>query len=267
MINYLKMRIVKRLALISLGISLILSGLQIVQSLTPILKFGNTFLESPYTRWFSVDPFNFEPIIFYILLPLIASIPTSLILKEDLDSGLIFYLRNKFNLNKIVFSYASAAFIGGFVSAIIPLVTNFLTYFLFIPNIRPDFLINENLLIINENTLFVDLYYQHPLMHGIFSILLTSFWGGLFAVLTCSFSIWIKGKFLSLLSTLLLQISILILNIFIKIPHFVSFLPSDFLRETAPSVINIATVIIMTIIFSLSSIFLLLIGRNRKIVW
>lgn len=267
MINYLKFRINKQSIILSLTIGLLLSGLQIIQSLIPIMKFGNLFLESPYTRWISIDPFNFSPIILFVLLPLIASIPSGNILKEDLDSGIFMHIKSKFNLNQIIFGYGIFTFISGFISIFIILTTNLLTYFIFLPNIKPDFLINENLLIIRENTLLVELFYEHPFVHGLLSILLTSIWGGLFAILTCAFSIWIKGKFLSLFSATIFQIFIMLLNMFLKLPHFVSYVPFDFLRETSPSPTNIKVVFFATFITLFLSVTLLIIGRNKKIVW
>ncbi|MFD1417999.1 hypothetical protein [Companilactobacillus keshanensis] len=267
MINYLKFRIIKRSIIISLAIGSLLSAIQILQSLIPIIKYGNIFLESPYIKWLSIDPFNFVPIVFFMLIPLMASIPSANILKEDLDSGLLLHLKNKVNLNKIVLGYGLTAFSGGFLTIFITLITNFLSYFLFLPNIKPDFLINENLLIIQENTLFVGLFYQHPFVHGILSILLTSIWGGIFAVMTCALSLWIKEKFLALLSSTVFQIIILLLNMFFKLPNLASYVPADFLRETSPSATDIKIVIGITILISVISILLLTIGRNKKIVW
>ncbi len=265
--NYLKHRIIKRSVLISLIIGAILSGLQIIQGLIPIVKYGNIFLESPYTRWLSIDPFTFGPIMFFILLPLMASIPAATILKEDLTSGLLLQIKTRIGLNRLLLGYGLAALIGGFLVVAIPLLTNFLTYFLFLPNIRPDFLINENLMIIHENTMFVDLFYSHPLIHGLLSILFTSLWGGLFSVLTTSISLWIKSKFLMLFSSMIFQTFLLIGNLFIKLPHQISYVPFDFLKETASSPIDIRIVILTTVIVSFTTFLLLIIGRNKKIVW
>ena len=209
-----------------MSVAFAISALQMSQVLSPIPP-----MDSPYTRWLSIDPFNFSPIIFFILLPLIASIPAASLLKEDADSGLLAKVKLCFPVQKVIRSYVGLAFLTGFILVALVLSLNLLFYFMMLPNIRPDNLLNSNILLTNQNTLFVSLYYANPLI----SILFASFWGGLFAVFVMVTSLWIKHVFVALSTGLIVQIAILMLNSLIMLPDLVSFSPADFLHEMAPN--------------------------------
>ncbi|HAJ55911.1 MAG TPA: hypothetical protein DCL56_14930, partial [Lactobacillus sp.] len=60
---FLWLRLPKKRVALAGVIALSICGLQMVQLLKPI-PVGS----SPYTRWLSIDPFSFLPVIFFILL-------------------------------------------------------------------------------------------------------------------------------------------------------------------------------------------------------
>ncbi len=170
--SFLWLRLPRKRLLLAMSVAFAISALQMIQVLGPIPP-----MDSPYTRWLSIDPFNFSPIIFFILLPLIASIPAASLLKEDADSGLL----QKLNCVFLSKSYPILCWISlfdRFYTCGTCLALNLLFYFMMLPNIRPDNLLNSNILLTNQNTLFVSLYYANPLLHALISILFASFWVG-----------------------------------------------------------------------------------------
>lgn len=229
MLSFLSLRLPKKRLWLAVSIALAISCLQMTQILN-FIPVG----ESPYTRWLSIDPFNFTPILFFILLPLIASIPAGSLLKNDADSGLLAKVKLHSPFQKVIRSYVGIAFLSGFTIIAIALLINLLFYFTIFPNIRPDNLLNSNILLINQNTMLVGLYYAHPLLHAAISILFASLWGGLFSVFVMVTSIWIKNSFVALSTGLVVQVAILMLNHLVRLPNLVSFSPADFLHELSP---------------------------------
>ncbi|CAM3136441.1 hypothetical protein SAMN04487792_1397 [Lactobacillus bombicola] len=153
--NVLWSRLAKRWLILAIIIALIISFLQFV-TLTKI-----PIEDSPYTRWLSIDSFNFAPIVFFILLPIFSSLPASIMLKEDYDSGLLYKWKLQKSIKQVLFDYIKIAFITGFIVTALALSANLFSWFMILPNIKPDNLLNKNILVINFNTLFVSLYYTH----------------------------------------------------------------------------------------------------------
>ncbi len=264
---FFKLRIVRSSLILALICGFLLAILQIIQSARPILTNSNNFSDSPYTRWLSIDMFFSGSMMFFMLLPLIACIPTSMLLKEDMDSGFIQQIQIRKRTDHLILGYILTAFLGGFLVIMITMAFNFVSYFVLLPNLKPDNLLNSNLLISDQNTLFVSMYYRHPLIHAIASIIFTSLWGGLFASFAAAISIWCKNKFVGLFSGLFLQIFLFILNIIIKLPDNHSYVPFDFIREESPSFIDLKTTMISTLIMIICTTILILKGRSKKIVW
>ncbi|MCO6527220.1 MAG: hypothetical protein J6565_00140 [Lactobacillus sp.] len=241
--NVLWSRLAKRWLILAIIIALIISFLQFV-TLTKI-----PIEDSPYTRWLSIDSFNFAPIVFFILLPIFSSLPASIMLKEDYDSGLLYKWKLQKSIKQVLFDYIKIAFITGFIVTALALSANLFSWFMILPNIKPDNLLNKNILVINFNTLFVSLYYTHPFIHAILSIIFAAFWSGLFAVFVTVTSLWVKNKFAAACSGLVLQIVLLLFNNLFKLPNLVSYAPADFLHETAPTTnISLPVTMIVTLL-------------------
>lgn len=259
-------RISKKSILFALTLSSLLVIVQIFKNLKYFI-FPIHFFESPYTRWFSIDPFSFSSVVFFIILPIIASIPASSILKEDIISGLINKVLHNHSIPKIISIYSLTSFVLGFVVIAIPLLTNLLFYFTIFPNIKPNAILNENLLIISQNTQLAETYFNHPLFHALIFIFFAAFWGGLFAALNCILSLYFKNKLLSIFAAQFLQLLILALNLFIKLPNIVSYSPADFVKETASANVDVLVSLTVSFVFVFLTITLGIIGRYKKLVW
>lgn len=263
--NFFRERISKKNFYISLLIGCIISLYQIQESINP--KFQNIFFDSPYTKWISIDSFHISPQLFFLLISIISSIACSMILREDVDNGLFHKLKIKKKFSTIITGYFFTAFIIGFLIVLIPLILNFICYLTILPNLIPNPLINSNILVIKDNTLLFDLYYSHPEIHVIISILFTSLWGGLFSMFAMVNSLILKNKYLGLCSGFILQMILMLINTVIKLPNNISYVPSDFLRETASASINIPVTMTVTFLMLIYIIIMFNIGGKNKIVW
>lgn len=264
--SYFLKRIKLKTVCLALVVGGVISVLQIYQTISPELLMNNQFYDSPYTKWLSIDPFNFSPVIFFILLPIIASIPAGSLLKEDIDSGFIRHLRIHYKSREILRGYATTAFILGFLVIFSILITNFLLYFLMLPNIIPNMILNNNLLINNQNTMLVAIYYSHPFFHGLLSIVFCSCFAGLFSAFVSVNGLIIKNKFTVLISSLLLEIFLLMANTFVQLPNKMSYVPSDFLKESANENLSLVLSLTTTALLIFYVITVMSYGR-KKIAW
>lgn len=175
--------------------------------------------------------------------------PRRSLVKNDVDSVLFAKVKLQSSLQKVMWSYIGIAFLTGFAIIALALLLNFAFYFTVLPNIKPDNLLNSNILLINQNTILVSLYYAHPLLHAAISILFASTWAGLFSVFVTVTAIWIKNAFVVMSLGLVAQIVVLMLNSFIKLPNSVSYSPADFLHEMSPTAnVNLAVTGIVTLL-------------------
>lgn len=125
--KFLWFRIPKKWLCFSLCLGILISIQQLFQLMGTI-----PITDSPYTRWISVNR-DLASTVFFILLPFSASIPAGILLKRDLDIGLLSKIQLTIPTRKILFKYAEFAFIAGAIVIMIPLLLNLLTYFLFLP--------------------------------------------------------------------------------------------------------------------------------------
>lgn len=264
--SYFLKRINLNTVCLALLVGIIISLLQIFETVSLKLLMDNQFYDSPYTKWLSIDPFNFSPVIFFILLPLIGSIPGGNLLKEDIDSGFIRHLRIHYKPLKILKGYVTTAFILGFLVIFSILITNYLLYFLMLPNIIPNMMLNNNLLINNQNTMLVSIYYSHPFCHGLLSIVFCSCFAGLFAAFVSVNGLIINNKFTVLISSLLLEVCLLMANTFIQLPNKMSYVPSDFLKESANENLSLVLSLTITVLLSLYVLTVMTYGR-KKLAW
>ncbi|MDF7681916.1 hypothetical protein PT287_00070 [Lactobacillus sp. ESL0679] len=257
--KFLYSRLNKRWLLLALTIGLLVCIAQfLLQGQIPVE-------DTPYTRWLGIDPFSFTSTIFFILLPLIASLPAGIMLKEDQDSGLLAKFKLNNTLQNVLSKYMFIAFISGFVVIALPLLVNLTLWLLRLPNIKPDNLLNGRALIININTFFVSLYYTHPFVHSVLAILFAGIWGGLFAVFVMVTSIWINNRFVALCSSLILQIAIFVLNSFIKLPNNISYSPADFLHNGPVTNVSLAVTGIVTLLMIVYCFVMLFLARKRLV--
>ncbi|MFC6295382.1 hypothetical protein ACFQH1_09230 [Lactiplantibacillus daoliensis] len=248
----------KKSIAIAMLIAMILPAIQFYQRLTIAARVDNRFWDSPFTLWMGVDNFSFSTVTYYLLVPLIAALPVATVVRRDLDNGFLTQLRIKGTLKVVLRSYLTWSFILGGLVVAVPLLINLISLALVYPSVFPDNLLNQNILVINRDTLLVSLYYNHPWLHSFLSLLVVFFWGGLFAMFTTTMSLLLKNRFLALSSGLLLQLFLMLIQEFGILKASIA--PIDFIKQSASS--NIDLVITLEVTLAIVIVILILWQRG-----
>lgn len=265
MLHFLYQRINKLTIIIPLTIGVIIAISQFILNVLSYLQESNHFYETVYTKWLAIDPFSIPNVLFYLILPLLAAIPCGMLLKSDLKSGYFNYLKLRFPLKKIYINYFGLNFFIGSLSVIFPLIINFFLFCLIYPLHKPDFLLNNNLLIISQNTLFVNLYYTHPFIHVCLFIIFTGIWGGLFTSFVMVNSLWMSNYMMSLISGFALQLLLIVVNSLFTLPNQITYVPASFLRETSDANVSLVSTIIVTLLMIVYIVIVCKIGGKKLV--
>ncbi|MFD1431629.1 hypothetical protein [Lacticaseibacillus yichunensis] len=257
-------RIERRPVLLSFSLLMLISLIQYGQSSMQIAKRSSVFHDSPYTMWLSMDQFSFIPILFFLLVPLLAAIPGATLIAKDRQTRFTQQLILRRGGMRVAWGYLVTSFLLGAVLVGGTLLINFFGFFLLLPNLKPDFFLNLNIAVMSQDTLWVGLYYTHPLWHALASILLAATWSGLFASFATAMAWFLKNRFLTVAAGLLLQIGLMAANLLLPLPVHVSFVPSDFMRESAGATLSGAVVAGVTVIVVLVVAGLTMIGGRVR---
>ncbi|MEH6891375.1 hypothetical protein V7024_17075 [Bacillus sp. JJ864] len=230
MIQFWFLRVKRSYFYYALFIGLILSFTHLIINVIPLMKFNNIIF-TPYTSWMSASFTSVIPILFFLILPLISSLPVSTLFKDDKESGLLNIILIKTTKKKYFSGLFVVTFLIGSIVIAISLLVNALGSFLFLPNLLPDEIVNRNIGMNSGATILVDLYYNHPFIHMMLNILICSIFGGIFAVFSLSISFWIKNKFIVLVGGFIVQIGLLVINMLIFSEKAIT--PFFFLPENA----------------------------------
>ncbi len=257
-------RIDYRITLASFTLLMIISGVQYLQSAIQISAREGIFHDSPYTSWLSMDQFNFIPILFFLLVPLLASIPGATLITKDLKEHFTRQLILRLGGLKVAWGYLLTSLILGSILVGGTLLINFLAFFLLLPNTVPDIFLNLNIAVITQDTMWVSLYYTQPFPHALFSIVVATVWSGLFAAFATSMAWFINNRFFAVASGLILQVGLMLLNMVFPLPRQISYIPYDFMHESASANVSGKVVLIMTLVMTAVIILLALIGGRIR---
>lgn len=216
MTHFLKLRLQtnQRLFALLIGLAIVSAHLLKVYGLS--VKKHVTF--TPYTAWLSMDFSGTSALmlLFYLLLPIIASLFASTIFLEDKRNHLICYVLLNSSRKKYFSMLFLKTFLTGAVVVALPLIIDLIGCFLLLPNLKPDPLINVNLGIYEgSGDLFPHLFYAHPLVYALFNIAISFVFAGLFVTFALAASFYIKNKMVILLLPFCLQLLSIAVNSFV----------------------------------------------------
>jgi len=254
-------RLNKKTLLSIFAIALLLPSIQAYQILRPFTQQTNSFHSSPYTLWMGIDSFHFSAFAYYLVLPLIAAMPAATLIKKDFNNGFFMQVKLKTTLKQVLRNYYVLSFLLGGLVVTLPLLINFTAIALKVPSVFPDNLLNQNILVINRNTLLVSLYYSHPFVHYLLNLMMVFLWGGLYALFTTALSLILTNRFFALSVGLLIQMALLLLQ-GLQMTEFSSS-PADFLKETAMSDVSFGTTLATTLVTVGITMVLLRIGGKK----
>lgn len=146
-----------------------------------------TFIpESVFGNWIGANEYTWEQFVYFLLVPLLASIPYSSSLYDDCKNGCAknYMLRN----NKIDYlrAKALAVFLSGGTAVVVPLVINFMICMLFLPLIDPE--LTTNIYTIMKDSMLSPFYYNHTYLYLLIYLLLDFVYAGMFATMSILFT-------------------------------------------------------------------------------
>lgn len=156
----------------------------------------NTLLSviSAYTAWIPTRIGDFYSGLYYLLWPLLATIPTAWILSNDSKEGVLEQQCLRIKKASVIRIKLYVSFISGGICSALPLILNFLVVICFLPLFTPK-IYDEIYTAVPMNSLFSGLFYNSPLAYVITLSILAFIIGGLFSCVVSLFASLSKTKF------------------------------------------------------------------------
>lgn len=156
----------------------------------------NTLLSlvSAYTAWIPTRIGEFYSGLYYLLWPLLVTIPTAWILSNDSKEGVLEQQCLRIRKASVIRIKLYVSFISGGICSALPLVLNFLGAICFLPLSTPK-IYDEIYTAVSMNSLFSGLFYSSPLAYVIVLSILAFMIGGLFSCAVCLFASLTKTTF------------------------------------------------------------------------
>ncbi len=156
----------------------------------------NTLLSlvSAYTAWIPTRIGEFYSGLYYLLWPLLATIPTAWILSSDSKEGVLEQQCLRIKKASVIRIKLYVSFVSGGICSALPLVLNFIAVTCFLPLSMPK-IYDEIYTAVSMNSLFSGLFYNSPLAYVIVLSILAFMIGGLFSCAVCLFASLTKTTF------------------------------------------------------------------------
>jgi len=145
-----------------------------------------------------------ENYLFYLLFPMLATIPFADSFYCDRKSG---YIKNVFIRAKKSDYYISkyiATFISGGIAIIVPLFINLAISSLILPSMLPQ--ASAGFFAINNASMWGELFYQHPFIFIFLYMIIDFIFGGLFATISLAVGFIAEQRFIALISPFIIYL-------------------------------------------------------------
>ena len=182
--------------LLSISIGSVITLLHVFQ--TPLqlhtLNLNKDFelypFESPCSaiaNWIGADVISLESFLFYMLMPLLATLPFASSFFSDKKSGYLKNIYARSSRKDYLISKYIAVFVSAGIAVIVPLILNLMICMVLLPNTTPE--PSAGASAIQPLHLFSMIYYTKPTLYLIIYLIIDFIFAGLFACisLTCSF--------------------------------------------------------------------------------
>ena len=187
-----------------------------------LTNFYNEFpILSPHSAaetWMAGSPSNLEGFIFFLILPILASLPFGTSYFEDCKEGVIknIYMRTK-REDYLKAKYA-AAFLSGGIAVLVPLIFNLMCSLVLLPNLAPLSTMGDNIL--TPLMLFYKIFFTHPMIYTMFFLVLQFLMAGIWACVCLSVSFLSDYKIVVLIFPFFVQ---LILHVICTITNHIDY--------------------------------------------
>lgn len=254
--------------IMSLAIGLFIVLSQIILLIIPVSMNMDAILSKPYVfpssvynKWLGMESQTVQAVLYYLLLPILASIPFADSFYTDKKSG---YLKNiliRTDKNKYYISKYIAVFLSGGLAFVIPLIISFATTGLFLPYVMPD--VFSHTYPIWDYGMWSDIFYSNPLVYTILYFVMDFLFAGVIATLALLASFYVDYKFVVLLSPFLVYLFFYFVT---RLFGFVSYNPTAFLKPDQGGVrIYFPIIAVIFCVTFLVSIIFIIKGKKDEI--
>lgn len=142
-----------------------------------------------FTKWIGGESYSFQYFAFFILIPLLATLPAGATIASDFKSKYINNLLTRSNREYYFISKIIAAFFVGGVVTIIPLLINLYLTAITLPSILPNNA--TGFFAIRNGYVGADIFYSNPYLYIFMFVVFIYFFSGMVAA--CATSLGING--------------------------------------------------------------------------
>ncbi len=153
----------------------------------------NGFPTSTYFVWICGNTISWQGYLYFVMLPLLATIPYGYSMFEDRKSAFMKQIITRCGKKDYYKAKFIAVFLSGGTVVIIPLIMNLLITMMFLPSFCPD--PSEGLYGIGNSTMLSGLFYSHPNIYIGIYIIIDFIYAGLFASISILVSELTEHKF------------------------------------------------------------------------
>lgn len=204
--------------LFALIIGFAISVWQTVEHVIPLLQYQTTDIamlkgampHTVFNKWMGGHSYFLQTTLYYIIVPLLATIPFGASFYQDRRSG---YLKNIFtrtDKKKYYRSKYTAVFLSGGFVGVAPLLFNFLTTALLLPLIYPE--VTAGTFVVHEQELFATLYYTNPYLYLLFYLVMDFVFFGILATIALAVGQYVNNYFVVLLTPFLFYVLFMFLS-------------------------------------------------------
>lgn len=250
-----------------LFVTIVIAFLHIFQEATEFendLSYNYGVLNTPYQSWIEFGLGSYYRYILFLLLPIIAAIPMADMYAKDRQTG---YLKSILSKGKMK-EYFKGLFMSNFIIAAIviatPLLVNVYLAFMTLPDIKPDPIVDLHHKDI-MSTVLPELYYQFPIFHMMFYILIACLFAGMYASICLSVSLYVNNRFVILVSAFVCNMG---LSLLFEFMNKYEWIPVNFLTEHAGQ--PYPSLVVMVAIFAvgmIASTMLYTIGVKKRVIY
>ncbi|MBQ1689237.1 MAG: hypothetical protein II073_08170 [Lachnospiraceae bacterium] len=158
-------------------------GICIWHFIENVWKYRNYILDGTYPlsafeKWIGADMSSLQPLLYFLLIPILCALPYARSFYFDVKSGFIIQLITRENKEKYIAAKFIIAFLNGAVIAVIPLIGDFIMTNTVFPAIIPQS--GTGFFSICDTRIWAELFYTHPYVYLMLYGLMDAVFFGLF---------------------------------------------------------------------------------------
>jgi hypothetical protein len=181
---------------VAVGVGILISCWHFVENVYPL---SNYVYEGPYPissfgKWIGGENFSLQGVLYYMLIPIMCAAPYAESYFFDLKSGYANQLTIRFGKKQYVCAKYIVTFVSGAVTAIIPLLFDFLLTGLVLPYVVPQR--GFGIFPIDADMVMAELYYSKPFLYHFVYFVLDAVYFGLLNIISLVAVHFTENRFL-----------------------------------------------------------------------